>query len=65
MIRIMISLYDIISHKGSIQHREEFSEHEKAVYRVQHLKLIRIDHLTLLASVRVYLPSTKLQCVLS
>lgn len=40
-------LYDIVSHKGSIQHRSEFTEHEKAVFRTafesnpyDHLELV-------------------------
>lgn len=40
-------LYDIVSHKGSIQHRSEFSEREKAVFRTafesnpyDHLKMV-------------------------
>ena len=47
-------LYDIISHKGSIQHREEFSEHEKAVYRTA-FEINPYDHLDLVSERQEYI----------
>ena len=47
-------LYDIISHKGSIQHRDEFSEHEKAVYRTA-FEINPYDHLDLVSERQEYI----------
>ena len=46
-------LYDIISHKGSIQHRDEFTEHEKAVYRTA-FEINPYDHLDLVSERQEY-----------
>ena len=47
-------LYDIISHKGSIQHRDEFTEHEKAVYRTA-FEINPYDHLDLVSERQEYI----------
>ena len=47
-------LYDIISHKGSIQHRNEFTEHEKAVYRTA-FEINPYDHLDLVSERQEYI----------
>ena len=47
-------LYDIISHKGSVQHRDEFSEHEKAVYRTA-FEINPYDHLDLVSERQEYI----------
>ena len=41
-------LYDIVSHKGSIQHRSEFTEDEKAIFRTT-LEINHYDHLKLVS----------------
>lgn len=47
-------LYDIISHKGSIQHRDEFTEYEKAVYRTA-FEINPYDHLDLVSERQEYI----------
>ena len=47
-------LYDIISHKGSIQHRDEFTEHEKTVYRTA-FEINPYDHLDLVSERQEYI----------
>jgi ribonucleoside-diphosphate reductase alpha chain len=47
-------LYDIVSHKGSIQHRGEFSEHEKAVFRTA-FESNPYDHLDLVSERQKYI----------
>lgn len=46
-------LYDIVSHKGSIQHRSEFTEDEKAVYRTA-FEINPYDHLDLVSERQKY-----------
>ena len=47
-------LYDIVSHKGSIQHRVEFTEDEKAVYRTA-FEINPYDHLELVSDRQKYI----------
>ena len=46
-------LYDIVSRKGSIQHRSEFTEDEKAVYRTA-FEINPYDHLDLVSERQKY-----------
>jgi len=49
-------LYDIVSRKGSIQHRSEFTEDEKAVYRTA-FEINPYDHLDLVSERQKYVCS--------